>query len=219
MFLELQNVIAADGLARLRQLAGEMRFVDGRVSNPAAYAKNNTQADVADARAQEASKIVLQALERHAEFQAFAMSRFVAPPLLCKYDPSMHYGAHSDAAFMSIDERRVRADLACTVFLTDPADYEGGALTIHLVDGILKFKCAPGAAVVYPSWTIHEVRPVTRGARLVAITFIESLIRDPQRREMLWTLNEVSELEGNNMHPCNRTRLEQVRQNLLRLWS
>ncbi|MFQ5564575.1 MAG: Fe2+-dependent dioxygenase [Parvularculaceae bacterium] len=219
MFLELENVLNANELGRLRQLAAEIKFVDGRVSNPAAYSKNNTQADVSDARSQEASKILLQALARNPEFQAYAMPDFIAPPLVCKYNPSMNYGPHSDAAFMTISGRRLRSDLSCTIFLADPATYEGGELTIHLIDGILQFKCQPGTAVIYPSWTIHEVRPVTKGERLVAITFIESVIKDPQKREMLWTLNEVSELEGNNMHPSNRTRLEQVRQNLLRLWS
>ncbi len=219
MFLELQDVVSPTEIARVRQLAGEMHFVDGRVSNPAAYAKNNTQADVSDAKSKEASQILAQALLRNPDFQAFAMPHNVPPPLVCKYHPSMNYGPHSDAAFMAVEDQRVRSDLSCTIFLADPATYDGGELTIHLIDGILQFKCAPGAAIVYPSWTIHEVRPVTRGERLVAITFIESVIRDPQKREMLWTLNEISELEGNNIHPSNRTRLEQVRQNLLRLWS
>ena len=91
------------------------------------------------------------------------MPALIAPPLLCKYDPAMHYGPHADVAFMQLPNRRLRSDLSCTFFLADPSTYEGGELTIHLIDGILKFKGRPGSAVIYPSWTIHEVRPVTKG--------------------------------------------------------
>ena len=219
MFLELENVLTGEELAELRRLADAATFVDGRISNPAAYAKNNKQADTTDSNAQAASQILQNSLARNPEFLAFAMPALIAPPLLCKYDPSNHYGPHTDVAFMQLPGRRLRSDISCTFFLGDPSTYDGGELTIHLIDGILKFKGRPGSAVIYPSWTIHEVRPVTRGERFVAITFIESIIKDPQKREMLWTLNEVSELEGTKMDAGNRTRLEQVRQNLLRLWS
>jgi PKHD-type hydroxylase len=113
----------------------------------------------------------------------------------------------------------LRSDLSCTVFISDPATYEGGELVVHLGTRPIAFKGAPGDAVLYPSTLLHEVRPVRTGVRLVSITFIESLIADEHRRTQLYELNEVAALEGLNMRMENRIRFEVVRANLLRLWS
>ena len=111
-----------------------------------------------------------------------------------------------------------RSDLSCTVFLSDPAAYEGGAL--HLVLGTIdiRFKGTAGSAIVYPSTTLHQVEPVTAGERLVAITFIQSRVADQAQRELLYELGEVAALEGNTMDPANFTRLQWVQANLLRQW-
>ena len=103
--------------------------------------------------------------------------------------------------------------------MNDPADYEGGELHIRIGDGELKFKLQPGEAIVYPSDTLHQVVPVSRGERLVAITFIQSRIQDPFRRNLLYELNEVAALEGLKMDRENFNRLQLVQQNLLRHWS
>src|SRR3546814_16464123 len=94
----------------------------------------------------------------------------------------MNYGLHPDAAYIPLPDGQLRTDVSCTVFLNDPADYDGGALHVELGSADLRFKEAPGVAVVYPSHTLHEVEPVTRGERLVAVTFIQSLIRSEERR-------------------------------------
>ena len=112
----------------------------------------------------------------------------------------------------------VRSDLSCTVFLNEPADYEGGSLHIRLSDGSMRFKLKPGQAIVYPSDTLHEVEPVTKGERLVAITFIQSRVKDPFQRHMLFELNEVAALEGLKMDKANFSRLQLVQANLLRYW-
>jgi PKHD-type hydroxylase len=112
----------------------------------------------------------------------------------------------------------IRSDLSCTIFLNEPESYEGGALHIRLGDADIRFKLKPGEAVVYPSDTFHEVEPVTKGERLVAITFIQSRLPDPFRRNLLYDLNEVAALEGNTMDPQNFSRLQLVQQNLLRHW-
>ena len=109
--------------------------------------------------------------------------------------------------------------VSCTVFISDPATYEGGELVAHLGTRPVAFKGAPGDAIVYPSTLLHEVRPVRSGQRLVSITFIESLIANEYERTQLYELNEVAALEGLKMDWQNRVRLELVRQNLLRLWS
>ena len=104
------------------------------------------------------------------------------------------------------------------LFLNEPSAYEGGELAIQLGGREILFKGAAGSAVVYPSTTLHEVRPVTSGERLVGLTFIESLVRDQAKREILYDLNEVAALEGFNMSWDNRTRLQHARNNLMRLW-
>ena len=114
---------------------------------------------------------------------------------------------------------RIRTDLSATLFLAEPEDYDGGELHLRLGDAQLTFKLEPGEAIVYPSDTFHQVVPVTKGERLVAITFIQSRIQDPFRRNMLYELNEVAALEGLKMDPENFGRLQLIQQNLLRHWS
>lgn len=219
MFHEVKSLLNPDEVARLIELARELKFVDGRLSNPANETKDNLQADLKDPRHAESSQVVLTALMRSREFRDFALPLRVAPPMLARYEPGMRYGVHADAAHMRLVSGMLRSDLSCTVFVADPAGYEGGELTIHFGTRVVLFKGAPGDAVVYPSTTLHEVRPVTSGARLVSITFIESLIADERKREMIYEMSEVSALEGLNMRWENRVRLEAVRQNLIRMWS
>jgi PKHD-type hydroxylase len=105
------------------------------------------------------------------------------------------------------------------VFIGDPATYAGGELALVVGNQRIAFKGAPGEAIVYPSTLWHEVMPVTSGQRLVSITFIESLIADHHQRLQVFELNEIAALEGNNMNPESRVRLDVVRQNLMRMWS
>jgi PKHD-type hydroxylase len=160
-----------------------------------------------------------EALHRNEAFRNFAMPRIQAPPMLAKYVPGMSYGLHSDAAILPLAGRPLRSDLSCTLFLTEPGAYEGGELSVQLGDRPLAFKGAPGSAIIYPSHTLHEVKPVTAGERLVGLTFIESNVRDPMQRELIYQLDEIAALEGLTMRWENRTRLQYVRNNLRRLWS
>jgi PKHD-type hydroxylase len=218
VFLELADVLTADEAARLRQLAAAARFADGRASNPHSIAKNNLQIDPRDPAHAEASKLMAGALQRNETFRGFVFPRIMAPPMLARYIPGMNYGVHSDTAFMPLGARPLRSDVSCTIFIAPPETYEGGELTIHLGTRAISFKPAAGSAVVYPSNTLHEVRPVTSGERLVGITFIESMIPDPAHRDLLYQLDEVAALEGFNISWENRTRLQYVRNNLRRMW-
>jgi PKHD-type hydroxylase len=219
MFLEIDNVLAAAEIDRLREIARTSEFVDGRISNPHNTTKNNQQLHGREGVAKESSTLVAQALGRNEEFRNFTFPVRVAPPLMCRYQPGMNYGKHADSAFLPMQPAPLRSDVACTVFIADPGSYEGGELTIYLGTRGIRVKGAAGSAVVYPSTTIHEVQPVTRGERLVAITFIESQIVDEKKRELLYTLGEIAALEGLNMRWENRVRLDHVRQSLHRMWS
>lgn len=220
MFLEIPEVLTPAEIARLRELSAQVKFIDGRISNPANKTKNNLQADVADPLYKESVALVSGGLSRSETFRNFAFPRRIAPPLLCKYGSGMTYGAHADAAYMALPNGAfLRSDVSCTVWLNDPASYQGGELAIHLGGREVLIKCQPGWAVVYPSNQLHEVKPVTSGERLVSITFIESLIPDAEKRALVYNINEVSALEGNTMQWENRMRLQLVAQNLMRIFT
>lgn len=220
MFLEIKGLLTPPEIARLTALSREVKFIEGRISNPANVTKDNLQADLSDPKYAESTKIVSDAFARSREFRDFTMAKKIAPPLLCRYEPGMKYGAHADAATIAlVAGGNLRSDISCTVFISEPASYEGGELVVHLGTRPVVFKGMPGDAVVYPSTLLHEVRPVRAGARLVSITFIESQIADEYQRTQLYELNEVGALEGLKMDWQNRVRLELVRQNLFRMWS
>jgi len=219
VFLKIENLLTALEAARLAALSREIRFVDGRASNPANTTKDNLQADYADPKYAESVQIVSAALARSREFVDFAMPRHVAPPLLCRYEPGMRYGGHADSALIQVGNSYIRSDLSCTVFINDPRSYEGGELSIEIGSVAVPFKGSPGEAIVYPSTTLHEVMPVRSGQRLVSITFIESHIADEHRRTQVYELNEIAALEGATMKWESRVRLDVVRQNLMRMWS
>jgi PKHD-type hydroxylase len=206
-------------VAECKRIAGETQFIDGRATNPHNKAKNNQQLHD-PAASQASSQLMLKAFARSDEFREFAFPAKIAPPLLTKYQPGQYYGAHADAAFLNLGNNNIiRSDISCTIFLNDPTSYDGGALRVRLGDSDLKFKLRPGEVILYPSDTFHEVEEVTRGERLVAITFIQSQIKDPFRRNLLFDLNEVAALEGLTMKPENFSRLQLVQANLLRYWA
>lgn len=218
MFKQLDNLLGTSDLAALRQIAASARFVDGRISNPHSKVKNNLH--LSDQQAYQASADILaKALFGNEEFRNFAFPKRIAPPLITRYEPGMHYGLHPDSAMMQIGKEVLRSDLSCTIFLNEPDSYEGGALRIVLGNATLRFKGPAGSAIVYPSTTLHEVEKVESGQRLVAITFIQSQIADDAKRNLLYELNEVAALEGLNMTFENYSRLQSVQYNLLRQWA
>jgi PKHD-type hydroxylase len=216
MYRILQLLTDAE-IAECRRIAAASPFVDGRITNPHNTAKQNEQLHEPQAY-QKSSQLLLQAFTRSDEFRDFAFPVMIAPPFLTRYRPGMKYGKHTDAAFLRSPQGELRSDLSCTIFLGEPEEYEGGSLHVQYGDADLRFKLRAGEAVVYPSDTMHEVEPVTKGERLVAITFIQSRIPDPFRRNLLYDLNEVAALEGLNMTPDNYMRLQLVQNQLLRYW-
>lgn len=219
MFLEIGEVLTRQEVDRVMAIAAETPFVDGRITNPHNLTKNNLQADYNHAGYRDSSQLIMQAMSRSEEFRHYTFPKRVAPPLLARYQLGMKYGAHADAAYLPMKPEPLRSDVSMTIFLSDPESYAGGELVIHLGAKPIAIKGKPGSAILYPSTTIHEVRPVTEGERLVAITFIESQIVDERYRELLYTLNEVAALEGLKMDWENRMRLEHVRHSLHRMWS
>jgi PKHD-type hydroxylase len=219
MFLKIKSLLTPAEVARLTAISGKLKFVDGKVSNPANVAKINMQADTADAGFNESAQIVRTAFGRSRAFNDFAFPKLMAPPLLSRYETGMKYGLHADAPYLIVQGARLRSDISATVFISDPASYEGGELAVGLGTETVAFKGDPGDAIVYPSTMLHEVRQVRTGVRLVSITFVESLIAHEHQRTQMYELNEVAALEGLNMKLENRVRFEVARANLMRMWS
>jgi PKHD-type hydroxylase len=217
MFRTIPDVLTSAELSQLHALAARSAFVDGRATAVGSPVKNNLQ--VVDHNVlQQSSQIVAQALYRNEDFRVFAFPKIMVPPVLTRYDSGMHYGVHVDAAFMRVGERSLRSDVSCTVFISDEADYEGGALRIRLGSMDVRIRGKAGSAIVYPSTSLHEVEPVVSGQRLIALTFIESRISNSEFREWLFELNEVGAIAGEKMDIETYTRLQRVQENLLRHW-
>ena len=219
MFLFVKNVLDPSELEQVRDIARAIRFVDGRQSNPHNLAKKNLQADPSQPESQRAGQIAGAAIARNEDIKNFAFPKRIATPLLSRYEPGMNYGAHADAPFLQLPNGPMRSDVSATLFIGDPSTYEGGELVIHLGTERHSFKGEPGSMIVYPSTTLHEVVPVTSGQRLSMFTFMESSIPNQLNRELLYSLNEVSALEGFNIGWENRTRLQFVIANLHRMWA
>jgi PKHD-type hydroxylase len=202
MFLKVKDVLTQAELDQIRQLAASLRFVEGRVSNPHNLAKNNLQADLNQPDAAKAAQIAGAAIQRNEEVANFAFPKRIASPLLARYEPGMTYGVHADAPFLPLPNGPLRSDVSATLFINDGSTYDGGRLAIHLGSETVTIEPEPGAMILYPSTTLHEVTPVTSGRRLV-----------------LYTLNEVKALEGFNMSWENRTRLNYVSGSLHRMWA
>jgi PKHD-type hydroxylase len=219
MFLQVEDFFAPAEVQAIAEIARQAKFIDGKLSNPHNVSKDNVIGDTNDAMARKAAQIALTALQRSEEVKNFAFPQRVAVPTLARYEVGMKYGAHIDSAFLPVGPQPLRSDVSCTMFISNPADYQGGELLIHLGTEVTRIKGKAGSAVFYPSTRVHQVTPVSSGARLVMITFIESQIPDEMQRDLLYALGEVRALEGLKMDWGNRTQLEYVIANLLRMWS
>jgi len=219
MFLLVKNVLTPAETDEVLRLSKLVKFIDGRASNPHNLAKHNLQADTTQPESQKASHIAGAAIAGNEEIKNFAFPKRIATPLLSRYAPGMKYGAHADAPYLPLPNGPLRSDVSGTLFIGDPATYEGGELRIHIGSEQVTIKGEPGSMILYPSTTLHEVMPVTQGERLAMFTFMESFIPNQIHRDLVYTLNEVNALEGFNISWENRTRLQYVSASLHRMWA
>jgi PKHD-type hydroxylase len=219
MFLQIENFLTPAEVQSVADIARQVKFIDGRRSNPHNQTKDSSISDPNDPLAQKASQIALAAFHRNEEARNFVFPKRLAVPSLVRYETGMRYGAHIDAAYLPLGPQPLRSDVSCTIFISGPNDYQGGELIAHMGSEIVRVKGNAGAAVFYPSTMVHQVVPVSAGERLVIITFVESQIPDQSQRDMLHALNEVRALEALKMDWRNRTQLDYVIQNLQRMWS
>lgn len=187
------EVLDAAALEALRAELAAGKFVDGRrtATGNAAAVKHNLQLEQSDETPDPAARQLLNALAQSARFRALTFARAIRRPEFARYEEGMEYGLHLDAPIQG-GRPPVRADLAVTVFLNEPSEYEGGELVVQSRTGEQSVKLPAGHAVVYPADTLHRVAKVTRGERLVAVTWVQSHVRDPQLREILIDLETVA---------------------------
>ena len=222
MLLLLPAVLESDELALVRALLAAARFVDGRLSAGAAArrVKNNEEMDPAAQDLERLNRVVMGSLARHPVYRAGALPLHVASPLYARYGPGMTYGEHLDDPIMGADGVKYRSDIALTVFLNPPDEYDGGELAIRTSAGEQLVKLAAGDAVLYPAGSIHHVSPVTRGERLVAVTWVQSLVRDAARRELLYGLNAArAKLLRDAPEATETGQVNAAYLNLIRMWS
>lgn len=220
MIRVLPNVLTPVDLEAVLELLPQVRFGDGRATNPASSIKHNLQAPQDDAANARIAQLVRDALVRYPDVRTFARPRQMARTTVVRYEPGMNYGWHVDEALFP-STPAMRSDLSCTVFLNRPDEYEGGELTIELGAQLLSYKLEAGSAILYPSTTIHRVAPVTRGVRLAAITWLQSWVADASRRELLVQLDEARSLvhASPSADPRLQVLLESLQTNLFRMWA
>lgn len=221
MILCIENILTADTLKGIVASLETAEFVDGKTTAGwhATLVKHNTQLKSSDAVAQELRTTVIQALQKNALFQMAVRPKTIRVPLFSRYEAGMSYGTHVDNAIMG-DSPAMRSDVSLTLFLSSPDAYEGGELVIEDTQGVQPFKLAAGSAIVYPSTTLHRVEPVTEGVRLVAVTWVQSLVRDAGDREILFDLDTARQIlfETHGKTP-EFDLISKSHANLLRKWA
>lgn len=226
MLVCIPNVFNAAQVAALRDLldnAGDA-WVDGRVSAgySGAPVKNNQQIDEGSEVALQCQQLILSVLERHPRFISAALPNVVYPPMFNRYGEGMTFGAHVDGSVRihPHDGRKLRTDISATLFLSDPASYDGGELQIEDTYGMHSVKLNAGDLVIYPATSLHQVTPITRGVRVASFFWIQRLIRDDAQRAMLFDLdNAIQTLNQTGADETARRTLIGVYHNLMRQWS
>jgi len=194
MLLHVPDVLSPDQVADLRRRLFDAPWVDGRatVGEQGAQVKRNRQLDEFSPVGQALGRVVLQALLANPLYMSAALPLRHMPPLFNRYEGGEHYGLHVDGAIRSVPGTtlQMRTDLSCTLFLSDPQDYDGGGLEIVDTYGTHEVRLPAGDLVLYPSSSLHRVHPVTRGARVASFFWVQSLVRDADRRRMLFELDQ-----------------------------
>lgn len=226
MILHLPQLLNPEEVATARALLGnDAPWIDGRSSAgaQALAQKNNLQLAQDSDSCRTLQRLVLTAVQREPLLLSAALPRRIFHPLFNRYDNThSHYGAHIDGAVLrsQASQEWVRSDLSCTLFLSDPQDYDGGELRVQAPGGERCFKFAAGDAILYPGTRVHEVTPVTRGVRLASFFWIESMVRSEEQRRILFDLDmNLLQLRAQLGETAQTTALTGVYHNLLRQWA
>lgn len=225
MLICIPGVLDKNEVRHCRRVMEQAGWVDGNVTAgpQSATVKKNTQLPESSPAAREMGEIVLTALSRTPLFISAAVPLRIFPPLFNRYGPGDYFGTHVDGSIRAIPgtPTRIRTDLSVTLFLAEPDEYEGGELTIEDKYGAHEVKLPAGDLVLYPSTSLHHVKPITRGWRIASFFWLQSMIRSSDQRAILFDLDqsiqELSAEKGIDDPGC--VRLTGVYHNLIRLWA
>jgi PKHD-type hydroxylase len=218
MMTVIADLLDAAETAAAREILAKAKFVDGRATAgwAAKLVKNNLQAAGSDTALQSLRETIAAKISNHPLFHMVARPKALSTIVLSRYEPGMAYGSHVDDAIMS----GMRSDVSFTLFLSDLDTYEGGALVIESSGGEEDVRLPAGSMVVYSSTTLHRVAEVTRGARLAAVGWARSFIRDPAQRELLFDLDTARQsLFSKQGKTPEFDLLSKTSANLLRMWA
>jgi PKHD-type hydroxylase len=228
MLITIPNVLNADEVLHARKLLNDAEWVDGRVTagHQSARAKDNVQIPEAHPVARQVGGTILQALGKNLLFLSAALPLHVFPPLFNRYSGGQSFGTHVDNSIRQVPgtPHRIRTDLSATLFFAAPDEYDGGELVVEDTYGVKAVKLPPGHLVLYPSTSLHHVKPVTRGARLCSFFWIQSMVRDDAKRTLLFDLDQAIQRLGRDLpdHASvaqSTVQLTGVYHNLLRQWA
>ena len=220
-FIHIPALLKPEEIAEIENLSTKADFVDGKLtaSLAAKAVKNNLQLDLTNQEiAGQIQGIIRKALSDSPIFQAAALPQTIYPAIISKYSQKKYYGWHVDSPIMG--NPPIRTDLAITIFLSDPASYEGGELMLQTNSGMVNFKPPKGDAIVYPCQFLHCVNEVKSGERMAAVTWVQSQVKSPEQREILFSLNQIhAVLYQRDPHAPETNLLLQSYSNLVRMWS
>lgn len=222
MLLVIKNVIDEQKLQNIRDMLDKADFIDGKFSagENARRVKNNLEMKPTSLQADYLDRVIMSTLAENEEFRRAALPHQASQPVFARYTHGMHYGEHIDDPVMGTSGGRFRTDIAVTLFLNNPIEYGGGELVVNTTFGEQIIKLAAGNAVIYPASSLHRVNKVIKGQRTVAVCWIQSLIRDPARREILYGLNSARQKLMENLPEAMETKqVDHAYVNLVRMWS
>jgi len=217
MQIAIGNVLSAEDIETVVATLARARFIDGKATAgfAAKIVKNNRQAEGSDRSLETIRKLVAERILGNEVFRLAVRPKALSPLLFSRYETGMHYGSHVDDALMN----GMRTDVSFTLFLVDPASYDGGELTIESAAGEETFKLEAGALIAYSATSLHHVADVTRGERLAAVGWARSFVRDPARRELLFDLDTARrQLFAREGKSAEFDLVSKSLSNLLRMW-
>jgi PKHD-type hydroxylase len=224
MMLHVPKVLDAGRVAECRRLLENADWSDGKatVGEQGALVKHNRQLPELSPEGRQLGEMILNALARNPLFFSAALPLKTVPPLFNRYEGGEHYGTHIDGAVRAVpgSSHFIRTDLSSTLFLTEPADYDGGELVVFDTYGAHSVKLPAGDLILYTSGSLHRVNPVTRGARVSSFFWTQSMVSDERQREVLFRLDQNIQQVRAKMGETDETvALAGHYHNLLRMWS
>lgn len=223
MLIAIPKVLTLEQVNQARAILDAAQWVDGRITagHQGAHVKDNLQLPPGSPAGRQVGEIIVNALRSNALFMSAALPLHVLPPMFNRYSGGQTFGTHVDGAMRLLPNgQRIRTDISCTLFFADPDEYDGGELVIHDTYGTQRVKLPAGDMILYPSTSLHEVTPVTRGTRLCSFFWLQSMIREDAKRTLLHEMDvAIQRLNAQDPKHLSAIQLTGVYHNLLRMWT